>query len=105
MRALDLKLLRDLWHLRGQAFAIALVLAAATLGGVYVSLNTPAWLDRVGLVLAAFVGALAASMWQRRPFAQALARANAAAALSVTGRGAIAGMPDAAATARFLRSG
>lgn len=30
MRALDLKLLRDLWHLRGQAFAIALVLAAAT---------------------------------------------------------------------------
>lgn len=30
MRALDLKLLRDLWHLRGQAIAIALVLAAAT---------------------------------------------------------------------------
>lgn len=30
MRALDLKLLRDLWHLRGQALAIALVLAAAT---------------------------------------------------------------------------
>ena len=30
MRALDLKLLRDLWHLRGQAFAIAMVLAAAT---------------------------------------------------------------------------
>ena len=26
MRALDLKLLRDLWHLRGQALAIALVL-------------------------------------------------------------------------------
>lgn len=30
VRALDIKLLRDLWHLRGQAFAIALVLAAAT---------------------------------------------------------------------------
>ncbi len=30
MRALDLKLLRDLWRLRGQALAIALVLAAAT---------------------------------------------------------------------------
>ena len=30
MRALDLKLLRDLWHMRGQALAIALVLAAAT---------------------------------------------------------------------------
>lgn len=30
MTALDLKLLRDLWRMRGQAFAIALVLAAAT---------------------------------------------------------------------------
>ncbi len=30
MRALDLKLLRDLWRLRGQAVAIAVVLAAAT---------------------------------------------------------------------------
>ena len=30
MKALDLKLLRDLWRMRGQAFAIALVLAAAT---------------------------------------------------------------------------
>lgn len=30
MKALDLKLLRDLWHLRGQAIAIAVVLAAAT---------------------------------------------------------------------------
>lgn len=29
MKALDLKLLRDLWHLRGQVLAIALVLAAA----------------------------------------------------------------------------
>lgn len=30
MKALDYKLMRDLWHLRGQVFAIALVLAAAT---------------------------------------------------------------------------
>lgn len=30
MKALDLKLLRELWRLRGQAFAIAVVLAAAT---------------------------------------------------------------------------
>lgn len=30
MKALDLKLVRDLWRMRGQAFAIALVLAAAT---------------------------------------------------------------------------
>lgn len=30
MRALTLKLLRDLWHMRGQALAIAVVLAAAT---------------------------------------------------------------------------
>lgn len=30
MRALDLKLVRDLWRMRGQALAIALVLAAAT---------------------------------------------------------------------------
>lgn len=30
MRTLDLKLLRDLWRMRGQALAIALVLAAAT---------------------------------------------------------------------------
>lgn len=30
MRALDLKLMRDLWRMRGQAFAIAIVLAAAT---------------------------------------------------------------------------
>ncbi|MFA7586893.1 MAG: ABC transporter permease [Novosphingobium sp.] len=29
MKALDIKLLRDLWHMRGQALAIALVLAAA----------------------------------------------------------------------------
>lgn len=30
MKALDLKLFRDLWRMRGQAFAIAIVLAAAT---------------------------------------------------------------------------
>ncbi|MDP2008249.1 MAG: iron ABC transporter permease [Rubrivivax sp.] len=43
----------------GAALAVVAVLAAATLGGVYVSLNIAAWLDRVGLVLAAFIGALA----------------------------------------------
>jgi len=30
VKALDRKLMRDLWHMRGQVFAIALVLAAAT---------------------------------------------------------------------------
>ena len=30
MNALDRKLLRDLWRMRGQAFAVAVVLAAAT---------------------------------------------------------------------------
>jgi len=43
----------------GAALAVVAVLAAATLAGVYVSVNTAAWLDRVGLVLAAFIGALA----------------------------------------------
>lgn len=42
----------------GAALAVVAVLAAAALGGVYVSLDTAAWLDRVGLVLAAFAGAL-----------------------------------------------
>lgn len=44
MRALDQKLVRDLWHLRGQVLAIALVLAAAAAtfilsAGVYQSLQ------------------------------------------------------------------
>jgi ribokinase len=43
-----------------------------------------------------FVGALAASMSQRRPFTQALARANAAAAYSCTRPGARGGMPTLA---------
>ena len=30
MRALDLKLFRDLWHMKGQALAIALVIAGGT---------------------------------------------------------------------------
>lgn len=40
-----------------------------------------------------FVGALAAALWQQRPFTDALARANAAAALSCTRAGARSGMP------------
>ena len=52
-----------------------------------------------------FTGALAAALARGVALDDALPHANAAAALSVTGRGAIAGMPDAAATARFLRSG
>ena len=43
-----------------------------------------------------FVGALAAALWQQRPLAEALARANAAAAISCTRPGARGGMPTAA---------
>lgn len=43
----------------GAGLGVVLVLAAATLGGAYMSLATLAWLDRAGLVAAAFVGALA----------------------------------------------
>ncbi len=43
----------------GAGLAVVLVLAAAALGGVVLSLDTAAWLERVGLVAAAFVGALA----------------------------------------------
>jgi ribokinase len=50
-----------------------------------------------------FTGALAAALARGVALDDALPHANAAAALSVTGRGAIAGMPDAAATARFLQ--
>lgn len=42
-----------------------------------------------------FVGALMASLWQRLGFADALSRANAAAALSCTRPGARGGMPTA----------
>jgi len=42
----------------GAGLAVVLVLAAAALGGTYLSLASVAWLERVGLVAAAFVGAL-----------------------------------------------
>jgi iron complex transport system permease protein len=43
----------------GAGLAVVGVLAGAALGGAHVSLATVAWLERVGLVLAAFCGALA----------------------------------------------
>ncbi len=42
----------------GAGLGVVLVLAAAALGGAYISLATVAWIERVGLVGAAFVGAL-----------------------------------------------
>ncbi|MBP6901137.1 MAG: iron ABC transporter permease [Burkholderiaceae bacterium] len=42
----------------GAGLAVVLVLAGASLGGVALSLAAAQWLERVGLVLAAFVGAL-----------------------------------------------
>jgi ribokinase len=47
-------------------------------------------------------GALAAALARGEPIDAAAAHANAAAALSVTGRGAIGAMPDRAAVARLL---
>jgi iron complex transport system permease protein len=41
----------------GAALGVVLVLAAAALGGAYISLATVAWLERMGLVTAAFLGA------------------------------------------------
>ena len=49
-----------------------------------------------------FTGALAAALARGLALDDALPWANAAAALSVTGRGAIAGMPGAAATESFI---
>lgn len=49
-----------------------------------------------------FTGALAAALARGEPLAQAMGWANAAAALSVQGRGAITGMPDRAAVQAFL---
>lgn len=49
-----------------------------------------------------FTGTLAAALARRLPLSEAVARANAAAALAVQGRGAIAGMPTAAAVDAFL---
>jgi iron complex transport system permease protein len=43
----------------GAGLAVVLVLAGAALSGVHLSLVAIAWLERVGLVAAAFVGALA----------------------------------------------
>jgi iron complex transport system permease protein len=43
----------------GAGLAVVLVLAGAALAGTTLSLATVAWLERVGLVLAAFAGALA----------------------------------------------
>jgi iron complex transport system permease protein len=42
----------------GAGLGVVLVLAAASLGGAYISLTTVLWLERLGLVSAAFVGAL-----------------------------------------------
>lgn len=42
----------------GASLAVVVVLAASALAGHFVSLATAAWLERMGLVVAAFVGAL-----------------------------------------------
>ncbi len=52
-----------------------------------------------------FTGALAAALARGEALTDALAQANAAAALSVTGAGALGGMPDLAAVKRLLASG
>ena len=49
-----------------------------------------------------FTGALAAALARGAALEAAMARANAAAALSVTGRGAIGGMPDRAQVEALL---
>lgn len=52
-----------------------------------------------------FTGALAAALARGAPLADAMGWANAAAALSVTGRGAIAGMPSRAEVEALLGGG
>lgn len=42
----------------GAGLGVVVVLAAAAFGGAYISLATVAWMERMGLVTAAFVGAL-----------------------------------------------
>src|SRR5262249_2375874 len=42
----------------GAGLGVVLVLAAASLGGAYIGLATVVWLERLGLVSAAFIGAL-----------------------------------------------
>lgn len=51
-----------------------------------------------------FTGALAAALWQGRPFDEALRRANAAAALSCTQPGARGGMPRLAELEAWMAS-
>lgn len=46
----------------GAALGVVLVLAAASLGGLGLGLATVLWIERVGLVAAAFIGALAGVM-------------------------------------------
>jgi iron complex transport system permease protein len=43
----------------GAGLGVVVVLAAAALGGATISLATVAWIERIGLVTAAFIGALA----------------------------------------------
>lgn len=43
----------------GAGLGVVLVLAAASLGGAYISLSTVVWVERVGMVAAAFIGAFA----------------------------------------------
>lgn len=43
----------------GAGLGVVLVLAVASLGGAAISLATVAWIERIGLVAAAFIGALA----------------------------------------------
>nr|WP_145552709.1 ribokinase [Variovorax boronicumulans] len=69
-------------------------------------LSIPGWrMDAVADTIGAgdtFNGALAAALARGLPLAQAMQRANAAAALSVTGQGAIGGMPTVAAVDALL---
>lgn len=69
-------------------------------------LQLPGWpVDAVVDTIGAgdtFTGALAAGLARGEPLEQALAAANAAAALSVTGRGAIGGMPSLEAVRAFM---
>ncbi len=46
----------------GAGLGVVLVLAAAALGGATISLSTVAWIERVGIVMAAFAGALSGVM-------------------------------------------
>lgn len=68
-------------------------------------LSMPGWRVAVADTIGAgdtFNGALAAALARGQPLEQAMQRANAAAALSVTGQGAIGGMPTAAAVDALL---